>query len=340
MSRSTDAPPVLAHVVRDGVIESVHRGHVVVAAADGAVAAALGDSDRLLYPRSALKPFQALGSLDLLDAEGVGLDLDGLAIACASHTGSAMHQVEAARLLALAGLDERALRCPPALPWDVPTLLDQGGPTALAHNCSGKHAGFLLATAVAGADPAGYLAPASPVQQAVRGRVSEAAASEPGGPGVDGCGAPAWTMTLRALASAFARLGAGQGPYRRVREAMRKRPHLVGGAGRTDTLLMLAEHRVVAKSGAEAVLAAGFDDQWYGPLGVAVKIEDGSARATGPVAAAVVRALGGIASERVARPEVLGGGEPRGAVEADPAISAAVRRAFGDDNFEEVKAAT
>src|SRR3712207_2904591 len=93
--------PVLARVVRDGLVESVHRGHLVVVDTDGLVVAALGDPDHLLYARSAVKPFQALGSLDLLDDASVGLDAQGVAIACASHTGSTTHQVQAARLLAL-----------------------------------------------------------------------------------------------------------------------------------------------------------------------------------------------------------------------------------------------
>jgi L-asparaginase II len=326
-----EAPPVLARVIRDGVVESVHRGHLVVAEPDGTVVTALGDPDLQLYPRSALKPFQALGSLDLLDEAGVTLDTEGVAIACASHTGSAAHQVEAARLLALGDLDESALRCPEALPWDLETLLDQRAPTRLAHNCSGKHAGFLLATAAVGADPAGYLVRDAPVQRAARGRLAEATSSQPCGPGVDGCGAPAWIVELRRLAAAFARLGSKRGPYGRVAGAMRQRPDLVGGSGRADTLLMLGDHRVTVKSGAEAVIAAGFDDQWHGPLGLAVKIEDGSRRAAAPVLAAAVRALGGTASESVARPPVLGGAQPRGAIEPDPVVDAAVRRVFGDE---------
>ena len=323
--------PVLARVVRDGVVESVHRGHLVVVDADGSMVVALGDPELPLYARSAVKPFQALGSLDLLDAAGVGLDTEGVAIACASHTGSTTHQVEAARLLAAGGLDESALRCPAALPWDLPTLLDQRAPTPLAHNCSGKHAAFLLATWAHGADPAAYLDPDAPVQRAAKARLAEATGSRPRGPGLDGCGAAAWILRLRALAAAFAWLAAGGEPYRRVRDAMRGRPDLVGGASRTDTALMLDDPRVVAKSGAEAVLAVGFEDLWHGPLGVAVKVEDGSQRAVGPVLAAAVRALGGQVRDSVARPPVLGGGQIRGAIEPDPVIETAVRATFDDE---------
>jgi L-asparaginase II len=151
------------------------------------------------------------------------------------------------------------------------------------------------------------------------------------GPGVDGCGAPAWVLPLRSLAVAFARLAEGEGPYRRVRDAMIARPHLIGGPGRTDTRLMLGDHRVVAKGGAEAVLAVGFHDEWHGALGLAVKIEDGRYRATGPVIAAALQALGGRVRPSLLRPVVLGGGVPHGAVEPEPSVAAAVRAVLEDD---------
>lgn len=321
-------PPVLVRIMRDGVKESAHRGHLVVTDAEGAVAVALGDPDHPLYARSAAKPFQALAMLDLLDEAGIALDVEALAIACSSHSGSATHQVEAARLLALADLDESALRCPPGLPADLHTLLDQRIPTSLAHNCSGKHAGFLLAHTAVGGDPATYLDLNTRLQQRVRDRLVEATSSLLTGLGVDGCGAPAWAVRLRGLAAAFARLSSGVGSYRRVGAAMTSRPDLVGGAGAPDTMLMLADHRIVAKQGAEAVLAAGFDHEWYGPLGLAVKIEDGSKRAIGPALAAAARALGAQVDEQIARPSVLGGSRSHGAIEADPLIAASVQAAF------------
>lgn len=149
----SSAPPVLVRVVRDGVVESVHRGHVVLASSAGQVLAALGDPGFGVYVRSAVKPFQALATLELLEAAGERLDEEGLAIACASHDGSETHQIEAARLLAQAGLDESALLCPHALPSDPATLRRSREASGLAHNCSGKHAAFLAAQVAAGAVP-------------------------------------------------------------------------------------------------------------------------------------------------------------------------------------------
>jgi L-asparaginase II len=308
--------------VRDGTTESVHRGSVVVADSAGRVLAALGDAQLPTYVRSAAKPFQALATLALLDRVGVELDGPGLAIACASHEGSDTHQIEAAQLLAMAGLDESALLCPPSLPMDLATLLDQREPEALAHNCSGKHAAFLLATVAAGEDPARYLDPESAVQRAVRDALATALGAPPEGPGVDGCGAPAWRLPLSALAVGFARLAAGSHGLEPVRRAMRRHPDLVGGAKADDTALMQADPDVIAKRGAEAVFAAGLIAQGRGMVGVAVKIEDGGQRASAPVVAAVLEALGARVPKALRHRPVMGGGRPRGEIEVEEAVVA------------------
>lgn len=314
----------LVHVVRNGVVESVHRGHVVVGDARGNVVAALGDAARLTYVRSAVKPFQALATLDLLSAGGRDLDDHSLAITCASHDGSDDQQIEAARLLADAGLDESALQCPPALPRDPDTAWAQRWPYPLAHNCSGKHAGFLYATVTAGQDPAAYLARESAVQQRVIQRLADTCGAAPQGPGVDGCGAPAWLLPLTALATGFARLAAADSPdLGRVRRAMSAHPDLVGGPASTDTKLMRCDQRVVAKRGAEAVFAAGLGNA-ADSLGIAVKITDGGARGDAPVAAALLTALGIDVPQEVRTPLIYGGGAVQGALHPAPALAGLV----------------
>lgn len=305
--------------------ESWHHVHVVLADPDGRVLAAAGAAGLPTYVRSAAKPFQVSAVRDLLTAEGVTLEGRGLAIATSSHVGTDDQQIEAAHLLARAGLDESALRCPPALPADVASMVVQGEPTRLAHNCSGKHASFLLAQVASGADPARYLDQREALQRAVRDALAEATSAIPEGPGVDGCGAPAWVLPLSGLAVGFARLAAGTCGLAPVAEAMRTHADLVGGPGCDDTALMDADARVVAKRGAEAVLGAGRAPQHGSvgrPLGdavgVAVKVADGSNRAGAPVVAAVLAGLGLRVPAELRAPVVLGGGEPHGAVEVDP----------------------
>ena len=309
---------ILARVIRDGVVESVHRGHIAVCNADGELVASLGDPQRLTYLRSAVKPFQALAVLEVLDAHDFALDDDGLAIACASHDGADDHQIQAARLLAEAGLDESALQCPAAIPKDPATAWSQRWPYPLAHNCSGKHASFLLATKLEGDDPRGYLWVDSPLQQRIKAHVEQACGATAHGPGIDGCGAPAWLLPLQSLATGFARLAGGVTPgLARIRAAMTGHPELIGGPGSFDTDLMTADGSVVAKRGAEAVFGAGVM-RGDASLGVAVKISDGGHRADGPVAAALLEALGCTVPDTLRRPPVLGGGVPHGVLDVAP----------------------
>lgn len=288
----------------------------------GRVVMAHGDPHTLIYPRSAIKPFQAHAAARLARQRPTS---DGLAIMSASHTGSRRQQAAVLRVLDRAGLTPMALRCPRALPSDPAVLRERPDPTRVAHNCSGKHAGFLVATIGAGADPAGYLRTDAAVQQAVRSTLAATCAAEPAGPGVDGCGAPAWRLPLAAVAHGFAMLAAPDGELTIVAAAMRAHPDLVGGDGVIDTELMRADHRVIAKRGAEATLGVAIRAA-DGPLGLAIKISDGGARALGPVAVGVLTRLGMRGPAKLGRPVVTGGDEPHGVVEVVDELGAALDR--------------
>lgn len=275
-----------------------------------------GDPSVVIYPRSALKPFQAATVLRLL---GEQLPTDEIAIMAASHTGTRTHQAVVVRVLDRAGLTPRALGCPPALPTDATALLERPEPTPLAHNCSGKHAGFLLATVAVGVEPEDYLHQDHPVQQAVWSQLRAAADAQPSGPGVDGCGAPAWRVPLVALARAFATVAVDDADLGVVAVAMRTHPSLIAGHDVVDTELMRAEPAIVAKRGAEGTLAFMAPSP-SGPLGVAIKVSDGAMRAVGPVAVAILERLGLRGAPALRRPVVLGGTVAHGAVEVAPEL--------------------
>ena len=309
-------------VVRDGAIDALHAGHVAVVDPAGRVLAAHGDPSVTCYPRSAVKPFQAAAALALC---GTSLPpSDEVAIMTASHVGARVHQAAAARVLDRAGLTTGALRCPVALPGDPAMLRQYPPPTRLAHNCSGKHAGFLLAEVTGRGHPEFYLAQDAPVQTAVRAWLRDTCGADPAGPGVDGCGAPAWRLPLTALGRGFAELAAADdGVLAVVADAMRTHPDLVGGDGVVDTVLMRAEERLVAKRGAEGVLGIAVRGD-AGPLGIAIKVSDGAVRAVGPVAVAMVERLGLRGAAELRRPPVLGGGTEHGGVEVTTGLVAAL----------------
>jgi L-asparaginase II len=231
----------LVRVIRSGVIESVHAGHVAVCDADGRLLARLGDPDRLLFSRSATKPLQAAVSLRRM---GEDLPEDLIAIMCASHNAEPVHRAAVRRLLRRGGVPVSALGCPPAFPLSTSEARRVARPTRLQHNCSGKHAGMLVASLRSGWALPTYLSPEHPLQREILGAVRRASGFPQPVVGVDGCGAPVHGVPLRAMATLFARLVRSDrmGRYASTAAsavaAMRSHPYLVAGSGRSDTLLM------------------------------------------------------------------------------------------------------
>ena len=105
----------LAVLERSGFVESVHIGSAVVVAGDGSVVTELGDINAPIYPRSAMKPFQALAAMQ----SGVPLRGAQVAIAAGSHAGSLEHMDVVSGMLKAAGLNEAHLGCPAAWPRDA-----------------------------------------------------------------------------------------------------------------------------------------------------------------------------------------------------------------------------
>ena len=199
-------------VTRGDVVESRHFGAAAVVTADGTVVNAWGDVEWPVYPRSSLKPLQALSLLETGAADAFGLGDAEIAIACASHSGSAAHVATVAAMLDKIGLDESALACGPRDPADsaeAARLVREGMAPGRAHNgCSGKHAAMLLTAHHLGAPTEGYHRVTHPVQQRVIGIVEQMTGLDLGAVrrAIDGCSLPIWALPLGNLALAMARL--------------------------------------------------------------------------------------------------------------------------------------
>ncbi|MEU6074586.1 asparaginase [Micromonospora sp. NPDC047074] len=315
MGKTYEGGAPLAEVVRSGFVEGVHRGSVVVLDAAGATVAGAGDVTSPVFPRSSNKPMQAIGML----RAGLALaDPADVALVSASHAGEDFHLTRVGALLARAGLDESALHCPPDLPVSdearAAVLRAGGGPTRTQMNCSGKHSGMLLTCLAAGWPLDGYWRPEHPLQQRLRDAVEEFTGERAAAVGVDGCGAPVLAVSLTGLAGAYLRLVSAEpgSVPRTVADAMRAHPDLVGGTRAEDSRLMRGVPGLLAKIGAEGVLAAAVP----GVGAVALKIDDGAGRARMPVLVSALRRLGLDAPVLTEYAEVplFGGGLPVGAV--------------------------
>jgi L-asparaginase II len=285
-----DTSPVIAEVVRSDFVESRHRGSAVVISSDGEVKVSVGDVTSPMSPRSSNKPMQAVGILRC------GVDLAGelLALASASHAGDALHRHGVQKILASAGLDVSALRNPATLPLDDRVAQDYlragGEPSVVVQNCSGQHAAMLAACTTNGWPTDSYLEPDHPLQVVVASTVADLSGEPIAATLIDGCGLPLFTFGLTGLARAYRTLvlaEPGSSP-RRVADAMRAHPEFVAGDGMLITELMRAVPGLLAKSGAEGVMAFALPDG----RAAAIKVEDGSSRSIAPLTRAVLGYLG------------------------------------------------
>jgi L-asparaginase II len=304
---------VLAEVVRNGFVESVHYGSVAGLAPDGTLAYERGDASATVLPRSTVKLFQALACL----TAGAPLSEERLALAAASHTGQDVHIKTVEAILTDAGLGFDALQCPPSRPLDRAAhdaLVKAGADQTREHmNCSGKHAAMLATCVHNGWPTDSYLEPTHPLQERIRATLGELAGERPDPVAVDGCGAPLFGLSLTGLARATQALAtAKEGPAHAVAEAIRQYPEYVAGTGHINTRLMQAVPGIIAKGGAEGVLVTATAEGHA----VAVKVADGSHRATTLIALAALEALGADVSsaEALRTIPVLGGGRPVGEI--------------------------
>jgi L-asparaginase II len=226
-------------------------------------------------------------------ARAFGLLPPELAIMSGSHGGEP-EQVEAVRsILRKAELPPEVLRCgthPPSSPGALKALHEKGAsPTVLHNNCSGKHSGMVSATKFLGADLDSYLAPSHPLQELNLRTIALFSGRKPSTipVGTDGCSAPTFALPLAAMARAVGRFAREPGSARQVRDAMMAHPGMVGRP--CVSLMSAAPGKILAKGGAEGVYVCGFPGKG---VGLALKVEDGSARAWMPVLRAVFERLG------------------------------------------------
>lgn len=278
---------VLAEYVRDGVVESEHRGLLAILNADGSIFKSLGDIDTKVFPRSTVKCFQASAMV----RHGLDLEPRLLALAQSSHSGAEMHMNGAREILASVGLDESALRCAHDRPLGEAERNAWGDkpPTQIAMNCSGKHAAMLATCVKNGWAIESYLEQSHPLQLAIKAELEDLAGETITLTSTDGCGAPLFLLSLIGLARAIRAITLSNDPvHQSVMKAARAFPEMVGGIGRHNTEMMQQVPGLFMKDGAEAVNVCSLSD---GRTFV-FKVSDGSLRAFRTIVHACLKDFG------------------------------------------------
>ena len=307
-------PPVLVRQVRNGVVESVHRGDIVEVDVSGKVLHAIGDPDRVAFLRSTVKPFGLVSLLRAGGRKAFDLTPDELAIMASSHSGEDVHVRTIQALYRRLGISASVLACGTAdMPLDALTAVrlarDGERISPIRHMCSGQHSAFILLAKLGDWKLDGYWEPEHPAHRAYAGTVADMFGVEPDQlvTGIDGCGLRTYAFRLREIARAYAMLAAPEAisavdsrailadHLRDVRDAMLKHPELIAGTReRLDTALMkTVPGRVVSKSGMEALRGVGIlagpriGTSDTRPSGLALKMEDGDGYDRGSYAASV-----------------------------------------------------
>lgn len=296
------ANPVLIEVTRGDRVESFHRGSIAIVDACGKDVLVLGDVETPTYPRSSLKPIQALPLVESGAADAFGIGTEELALACASHSGEPMHTERVIAWLARIGCSESDLACGAHSSRYEPVaeaMIKRGEkPTRIFNNCSGKHTGFLTVARHWEIATKGYELHDHPVQRAVAEALGDMTGLGPDMPwGVDGCTAPNFALPLKSFALALAKMAAPASlpqargaAAKRLTAAMTAHPELVSGTGRTCAILMRAcGGKTAVKTGAEGFFAGMLPDRGWG---IAIKIDDGAGRAADATMAILLEQLG------------------------------------------------
>ncbi|MGI9461546.1 MAG: asparaginase [Alphaproteobacteria bacterium] len=281
----TDKNAVLVEICRGDEVESIHRGVVVVADSKGKVVFSLGDVDRVLYPRSALKIFQALPVVASGITEDLKLLAEDYALLLASHSGEIAHTKRVAALLEKIDMTMDDLACGAHEPYHRETamrLVANGEkPCPLHNNCSGKHSGMLMLARAKNVSYKNYINPQHIVQLQIAAAIEKFCHVKLSPAAIDGCSAPTFALPIKNMASGLARFGVAAGDDKMACDLLFhsavKHPYFVAGTDRHCTKVMqVLAGKVLVKVGAEGFYAAIIPHLGFG---VAIKIDDGADRA-------------------------------------------------------------
>lgn len=296
--------PLRICVRRAGAIESVHLVDIALADPTGKLILAMGGYEDVIFPRSAMKPLQAIAVTEWLqDEKSLTITDEELALFCASHNGEPFHSQQVKNVLAKFAISPHDLICAGHWSLDQQTLISQARqmdhPDNTHNNCSGKHAGMLILAKLLTGSTDHYEKISHACQQRILGILEAMTGCDlmTHTTGIDGCGAPVYSAPLGNWARAFALFADGdtlpetrQAACQRLRHAIASHPDYIAGQNRACTAINRAYGKALTvKVGAEGVYSAAFHDLG---LGLMLKVRDGNRRGAEAALGAVIAMLG------------------------------------------------
>tara|TARA_Y100001968_G_scaffold330528_1_gene382669 strand:- start:10174 stop:11115 length:942 start_codon:yes stop_codon:yes gene_type:complete len=272
--------PLKVLIKRGDKLESFHRVHCVITNINGEIVRQYGSNNFRTYIRSSLKPFQAIPFIRSGSVEKYKYSQKTIAIACGSHSGENYQIEEVKNILKQANIDIKSLKCP----------AKKNSSSALYHNCSGKHAAFLVTCKEMKWPTNNYLQLNHPLNLEIINNLSKILDKEIKKEDIsrDNCGAPTFLLKLSEIAKLYSYIAKQkQEDITTIFEAMTNYPEMVSGKGCFDTEVMkLARGQILSKGGSEGVQCIS---NKVDGLAVAIKVEDGAKRAKHAVAIHLLR---------------------------------------------------
>ena len=289
----------MVEVTRSNEVESVHYGTAVLINSSGEVLKEWGNSDLLIYPRSALKPIQSLNLYKDGVAEGLKLTDEYIALTTASHHAEDLHQKMITEWLQKINIGEDKLCCGADWPWNMDDKfkanLKYKKKRRIFHNCSGKHCGHLAVSKYKDLPIENYNQNNHPIQKDLINLIENLSNFKIKNIGIDGCTLPNPLIPLKKFALAAARivdyksLNENSDIAKRIFDSCVKFPEITGGSKSVNcALTKLSKGKAFFKNGAEGVFVAIIPEQ---KSALAVKITDGAARAAEVAIAGLISEL-------------------------------------------------
>jgi L-asparaginase II len=292
----------LIEVTRGKVVETIHRGDVVVVNSKGDVLHQYGDANKYTYWRSAAKPIQAFNVILSGAAQHYSFTKAELAIMCASHYGEAFHTQTIQSILSKIGLTQDHILGGSVRSLSTDYAFEMAEKNMelnpMISDCSGKHAGKLSVCVHKGYPLESYKELNHPMQQEVLQSLAEMAevAIDEIQIGIDGCSVPVHALPLKNMALAYAKLANPDNlslEYKQASEkifnAMVAHPEMISGTNGFCTELIAASNgKLVGKVGAEGVYCVGVKGK---DIGIAIKMESGNMSVLPPVVLRVLEEI-------------------------------------------------
>ena len=290
------------YITRGKIIESIHNAKCTIKDYNYQNIFSTNHDNDFVYPRSAIKIFQAIPFIKSEAYKKFKLSQKQIAIACSSHYGEPEHLKVLEEWIKKIKIKKNLLKCGIHNPLNSKSsdkLLFSGiKPNQLHNNCAGKHLAMISGCLCKNMNINKYVEMNHPYQNTIRNYLEYFTETKISNiqKGIDGCSAPQYAFPIKNLSIGMINLIKH---YRETKKytpeitillkAIAKYPQLTGSKSIYSCQLMAAtDGKIFSKGGAEGVLLFAHKEKKIGGI---IKINDGNERALPSIANAIFKKL-------------------------------------------------